>query len=119
MERRDAPDDRRFDPIDDEVNAELADGVGTNEAWLGSGIEDCPGEVCGSRRSERLLTREDLGMTNDDTGGEFVSPSQAATSRAANREQRVRETGAPAHQSSSRITLSAAAVRTCCRWAFA
>jgi hypothetical protein len=56
---------------------------------------------------------------NNDTGGEFLSPTQAACSRAANREQRVRETGAPAHQSSSRMMLSAAAVRTCCRWAFA
>ena len=64
-----------------------------------------------------FLAARTRGRPNSDTGGEFVSPTQAACSRVANREQRVRETGSPAHQSSSRITLIAAAVRTCCRWA--
>ena len=37
----------------------------------------------------------------------------------ANREQRVRDNGVPAHQSLSRTTLIAAAVSTCCRCALA
>src|SRR5262245_54137701 len=65
MERGDAPDDRRFDPVDYQLNAEPADDIGAHEARLGGGIENCPGEVSASRRIERNLTREDLGMAGD------------------------------------------------------
>ena len=40
---------------------------------------------------------------------------QAATWRAAKREQRVLATGVPAHHSATRTRLIATAVRTCCR----
>jgi hypothetical protein len=52
------------------------------------------------RKTPPELSHFAVGDTNVDTGGEFVTHTQAATCRAANREQRVRETGAPAHQSS-------------------
>src|SRR3954454_21058134 len=49
----------------------------------------------------------------------ILSPSHAAGCSAANREQRVRDNGVPAHHSLSRTTLSAAAVSRCWRCAFA
>ena len=49
---------------------------------------------------------------NVDTGGEFY-PLLTRPVAAANREQRVRDNGVPAHHSLSRTRLIAAAVRRC------
>src|SRR5262245_30678137 len=83
-------------------------------------VSACPCRSGGAIRSDTFSPKglaprpavranDDPGLTgpswpkfNTGTGGEFVTPTYAACCRAANREQRVRETGVPDHQSSTR-----------------
>src|SRR5262249_32523661 len=55
----------RFGPVDHEADAELTNRVGAHEARLGGGVEDRPTEVPTTRRIERRLAGDDLGVAGE------------------------------------------------------